>query len=74
MQFLYLSWHPGHVCGPPQEVVQDTGSLHTGIHVGRADLNDSSLHTPLRCENTKGILNNQPCPLQPVIENSLPAG
>ncbi len=65
---------PGHVCGPPQEVVQDTGSLHTGIHIGRADLKDSSEHTPLKGKYQRYSQHSALPRGQPVIENPLPAG
>lgn len=53
--------------------MQDTGSFHTGIHICRADPNDSSVHTPVACETTKGILINQPCMGQPKVKHPVTA-
>lgn len=49
------------------------GSFYTGICICRTDPNDLSVHISLGCENTKGILNNQPCMGQPEIKNSMDA-
>ncbi len=48
--------------------------LHTGIHIGRADLKDSSEHTPLKGKYQRYSQHSALPRGQPVIENPLPAG
>ncbi|CAL8301807.1 unnamed protein product [Gadus morhua 'NCC'] len=55
--------------GPPHEVVENTGSLHTLLRNFNVDLEGTPVDPPLGRKDPKGILHNHPSSGQTVIEN-----
>ena len=53
----------------PQEVMENTGSVHTLLRNFYVDLEGTPVDPPLGRKDPKGILHNQPSPGQTVVEH-----